>query len=120
MYGSYPGYFDIVVNQFDNIGKADWILANSIYELGKEVVDWLVAIWPLNTIGASIPYMLDKRLKEDKEYGINLSDPNTKFCFKWLNDKPKGSVVYVLFGSIVGLSEDQTHEFFGCFVTHCS
>ncbi|KAL5064071.1 hypothetical protein RYX36_025808, partial [Vicia faba] len=36
-YGSYPRYFDIVVNQFDNIGKAGWILANSIYELEKEV-----------------------------------------------------------------------------------
>jgi hypothetical protein len=36
-YGSYPGYFDIVVNQFSNIGKADWILANTFYELEKEV-----------------------------------------------------------------------------------
>lgn len=36
-YGSYPGYFDIVVNQFANIGKADWILANTIYELEPEV-----------------------------------------------------------------------------------
>ncbi|KAL5080791.1 hypothetical protein RYX36_009212 [Vicia faba] len=110
-YGSYPGYFDIVVNQFNNIGKADWILANSIYELENEVVDWLVKIWPLKTIGPSIPSMvLDKRLREDKEYGINLSDPNTEFCIKWLNDKPKGSVVYVSFGSMAGLSEAQTHE----------
>jgi len=36
-YGSYPGYFDIVVNQFSNIGKADLILANTFYELEKEV-----------------------------------------------------------------------------------
>lgn len=68
-------------------------------------------IWPLKTIGPSIPSMLlDKRLKEDKEYGINVSDPNTEFCIKWLNDKPKGSVVYVSFGSMAGLSEEQTHE----------
>ncbi|KAL5063961.1 hypothetical protein RYX36_025698 [Vicia faba] len=71
-YESYPGYFDIVVNQFDNIGKADWTLANSIYELEKEVMDWLVTIFPLKTIGPLIPPMLlDKRLKEDKEYGLS-------------------------------------------------
>lgn len=110
-YGSYPGYFDIVVNQFANIGKADWILANSIYELEPEVVDWLVKIWPLKTIGPSVPSMLlDKRLKDDKEYGVSLSDPNTEFCIKWLNDKPKGSVVYASFGSMAGLSEEQTQE----------
>nr|AFK49280.1 unknown [Medicago truncatula] len=69
-------------------------LPNSIYELEPEVVDWLVKIWPLKTIGPSVPSMLlDKRLKDDKEYGVSLSDPNTEFCIKWLNDKPKGSVV---------------------------
>ncbi|KAK2366683.1 UDP-glycosyltransferase 74G1 [Trifolium repens] len=110
-YGSFPGYFDIVLNQFSNIGKADWILANTIYELEPEVVDWLVKIWPLRTIGPSVPSMLlDKRLKDDKEYGVSLSDPNTEFCIKWLNDKPKGSVVYASFGSMAGLNEEQTKE----------
>jgi len=54
--------------------------------------------------------LLDKRLKDDKEYGVSLSDPNTEFCIKWLNDKPTGSVVYASFGSMAGLSEDQTQE----------
>nr|BBN60750.1 UDP-glycosyltransferase 74K4 [Glycyrrhiza uralensis] len=110
-YGSYPGYFDIVVNQFCNFGKADWVLANTIYELEQEVVDWLVKIWPLKTIGPSVPSMLlDKRLQGDEDYGVSISDPNTEACIKWLNDKPKGSVVYVSFGSMAGLSEEQTEE----------
>lgn len=36
-YGSYPGWFNVVVDQFSNIGKADWILANTFYELEQEV-----------------------------------------------------------------------------------
>ena len=71
----------------------------------------MVKIWPLRTIGPSIPSIfLDKRLKDDKEYGVSISDPNTKFCINWLNEKPKGSVVYVSFGSMAGLSEEQTEE----------
>lgn len=39
-YGSYPGFFDVVVNQFANIDKADWVLANTFYELEKGVSDF--------------------------------------------------------------------------------
>ncbi|KAJ1403782.1 UDP-glycosyltransferase family, conserved site [Sesbania bispinosa] len=110
-YGSYPGYFDIVLNQFSNIHKADWVLANTIYELEQGVVDWLMKIWPLKTVGPALPSMfLDKRLQDDKDYGVNISDPNVEACIKWLDEKPKGSVVYVSFGSMAGLSEEQTME----------
>ncbi|KAK7277351.1 hypothetical protein RIF29_18502 [Crotalaria pallida] len=110
-YGSFPGYFDIVVNQFSNIDKVDWILANTFYELEKEVVDWLVKIWPLKTIGPTVPSMfLDKRLQDDKDYGVSIHNQNIEACINWLNDKPKRSVVYVSFGSMAGLSEEQTEE----------
>ena len=42
-YGSYPGYFDIVTSQFSNIDKADWVLANTFYELEQEVMTYIVA-----------------------------------------------------------------------------
>ncbi|XP_061351183.1 UDP-glycosyltransferase 74G1-like [Gastrolobium bilobum] len=110
-YGSYPGYFDIIMNQFSNIDKADWVLANTFYELEKEVVDWLGKIWPLKPIGPSVPSMfLDKRLQDDNEYGVSMFDPNIEACIKWLDEKPKDSVVYVSFGSMAGLSEEQTEE----------
>nr|AMQ26133.1 UDP-glycosyltransferase 3 [Pueraria montana var. lobata] len=110
-YGSYPGYFHVVVNQFSNIDKADWVLANTFYELEQGVVDWLVKIWPLKPIGPCLPSIyLDKRLQDDKEYGVSMYNPNTEACIKWLDDKPKGSVVYVSFGSMGGLNEEQTEE----------
>lgn len=40
-YGSYPASFDLVVEQFSNIDKADWILCNTFYELEKEVNPFL-------------------------------------------------------------------------------
>lgn len=67
--------------------------------------------WPLKTVGPSLPSMfLDKRLQDDQDYGLSLLDPNTEACTKWLDEKPKESVVYVSFGSMAGLSEEQTEE----------
>lgn len=36
-YAKYPAIFDLVVNQFSNVDKADCILFNTFYELEKEV-----------------------------------------------------------------------------------
>ncbi|XP_014511547.1 UDP-glycosyltransferase 74G1 [Vigna radiata var. radiata] len=110
-YGTYPGYFYVVVNQVSNIDKADWVLANTFYELEQEVVDWLFKIWPLKTIGPTLPSMyLDKRLQDDKNYGIEMYVPKSEACIKWLDDKPKGSVVYVSFGSFAGPNVEQAEE----------
>jgi pathogen-inducible salicylic acid glucosyltransferase len=46
-------------------------------------------IWPLRTIGPTIPSMfLDKRLEDDKDYGLSIFKLNTDACMKWLNDRP--------------------------------
>lgn len=37
-HGSYPFFLELVLDQFSNIDKADWILANTFYELEQEVV----------------------------------------------------------------------------------
>ncbi|XWS34335.1 hypothetical protein CRYUN_Cryun21dG0030800 [Craigia yunnanensis] len=111
LYGSYPAWFDMIVNQFSNIDAADWVLVNTFYELEKEVVDWMSEIWKLGTIGPTIPSMyLDKRLKDNKDYGISLFKPNTSTCINWLNSKPNGSVVYVSFGSLAELGVEQMAE----------
>ncbi|CAL0328159.1 unnamed protein product [Lupinus luteus] len=105
-----PTILEFVVAQFCNIEKADWILCNSFYELEKEITDWTRKIWPkLRTIGPSIPSMfLDKRLKDDEEYGV--SQFTSEECMQWLDDKPKGSVVYISFGSLAIFDEEQAEE----------
>ncbi|KAG6680705.1 hypothetical protein I3842_13G056200 [Carya illinoinensis] len=109
--GSYPDIFDMLVGQFSNVEKADWVLCNTIYELEQEAVDWMSKIMPMRTVGPTIPSMfLDKRLEDDKDYGLSIFKPNTDAWVKWLNDRPKGSVVYVSFGSMAILEVEQMQE----------
>ncbi|OMO72426.1 UDP-glucuronosyl/UDP-glucosyltransferase [Corchorus olitorius] len=110
-YGSYPAWFDMIVSQFSNIDEADWVLINSFHHLEKEVIDWMSEIWRLGTIGPTVPSnYLDKRLGNNKDYGISLFKPDTSICMNWLNNKPNGSVVYVSFGSLAELEAEQMAE----------
>ncbi|KAF5470285.1 hypothetical protein F2P56_010807 [Juglans regia] len=108
---SYPAFFDMLVKQFSNVDKADWVLCNTFYELEQEAVDWMAKIWPLKTVGPTIPSMfLDKRIEDDRDYGFSIFKPNTDACMKWLKDRPQGSVVYVSFGSMAVLEAEQMQE----------
>ncbi|XP_050366365.1 mogroside IE synthase-like [Argentina anserina] len=107
----YPAFLRMVVDQFSNVDKADWIFCNTFYELEVEEADWMLKFWPLRTIGPTIPSMyLDKRHEDDKEYGFSLFKPNSDACMTWLNDRPKGSVAYVSFGSLAELGAEQMEE----------
>ncbi|KAF2289035.1 hypothetical protein GH714_024311 [Hevea brasiliensis] len=98
-YGSYPAAFEMLMNQFSNIDEADW------------GADWLAKLWPLKTIGPSMPSMyLDKQIQDDKDYGFSIFKPNNEACMNWLNHKPTGSVVYVSFGSLATLGAEQMEE----------
>ncbi|KAG7949169.1 hypothetical protein I3843_13G047900 [Carya illinoinensis] len=110
-WGSHPGSLDMLLGQFSNVDKADWVLCNTIYELEQEAVDWMSKIMPMRTVGPTIPSMfLDKRLEDDKDYGFNIFKPNTDACVEWLNDRPKGSIVYVFVGSMAVLEVEQMQE----------
>ena len=50
---------------------------------------------------------LDKRLKDDQDY---VSQFKSEECMEWLDNKSKGSVIYVSFGSLVPLDEEQMGE----------
>ncbi|KAK7316334.1 hypothetical protein VNO77_35292 [Canavalia gladiata] len=105
-----PCLLDFFVDQFSNIDKADWVLCNTFYELDNEIASWIKKIWPkFRTIGPNIPSMfLDKQYIDDQDYGV--AQFNYEECIEWLDDKPKGSVVYVSFGSLATLGEEQMEE----------
>lgn len=42
--GSYPTFFEMVLNQFANVDKADLVLFNTFYELEKEAVESTVSL----------------------------------------------------------------------------
>lgn len=63
------------------------------------------------TIGPSVPsFYLDKRLKDNNDYGLHLFTPDTDTCMKWLDKKEVASVVYVSFGSLNDLKQEQMNE----------
>ncbi|PON75153.1 UDP-glucuronosyl/UDP-glucosyltransferase [Parasponia andersonii] len=108
---SYPGFYYMVVNQFSNIDKADLVLFNSFHELENKTVEWMEKLWPVRTIGPTVPSIyLDERLENDKDYNINLWKPKDDTCISWLNDKSFGTVVYVSFGSLSALEAEQMGE----------
>ncbi|KAI4378760.1 hypothetical protein MLD38_016195 [Melastoma candidum] len=109
--GSYPAYFELVLHQFEGIERADWVLVNTFYELEAEVVDEMSKDCPVLTIGPTIPSVyLDKRVTDDKEYGLNLFELDPSDCIGWLQTKPPRSTVYVSFGSMAALNEAQMAE----------
>ncbi|KAK7395569.1 hypothetical protein VNO78_16131 [Psophocarpus tetragonolobus] len=71
------------------------------------VADWTMKMWPkFRTVGPSI--FLLKQTKDDEDCGV--AQFTSEECMKWLDNKPKGFVVYVSFGSMATLSEEQMEE----------
>ncbi|KAG5246588.1 glucosyltransferase family protein [Salix suchowensis] len=101
----------LFVDQFSNFREADWIFLNTSNTLEEEVVNWLASQRSIKTIGPMIPsFYLDKQLEEDKEFGLSLFKSNLDGCMEWLDSKETGSVVYVSFGSLAALGEEQMAE----------
>ncbi|CAH2059882.1 unnamed protein product [Thlaspi arvense] len=110
--GSYPLIYDIVVNQFSNLRRADCIICNTFDQLEPKVVKWMDDQWPVKNIGPVVPSkFLDNRLPEDKDYDLGefKTEPDES-VLGWLANKPAKSVVYVAFGTLVALSEEQMKE----------
>ncbi|KAJ7002565.1 hypothetical protein NC653_007915 [Populus alba x Populus x berolinensis] len=108
-----------------------------------QAVNWLASQRSIKPIGPMIPsFYLDKQLEDDKEYGLSLFNPNQDGCNEWLDSRETGLVVYVSFGSMAALGEEQMAEIawglkrssccflpqlevlahksvVGCFMTHC-
>ncbi|QHO03550.1 UDP-glycosyltransferase [Arachis hypogaea] len=104
----YPAYFDMVMNQFSNVDKADLLL----------VVDSMSKLCPMLTIGPTVPYSyLDKAILNDTENNLNLFQLELIHS-NWLNQKAPRSVIYVSFGSMVSFTSEQMEELaFGLIAT---
>lgn len=76
-----------------------------------QVIEWMRKMWNLKVIGPTLPSIyLDMRLKDDTGYGLSLFNANHDECMNWLNNKPKESVVYISFGSMIKSGPEQMDE----------
>ncbi|KAK1389426.1 Glycosyltransferase [Heracleum sosnowskyi] len=103
--GLYPGLLDIMVNQFSDIDKVDWVLCNTFYKLEEEL--------RLRAIGPTIPRKClnnQKTREDDTDNGLQMFKPNTDAYMNWLNEQQDHSVIYVSFGSLAELNAEQMQE----------
>ncbi|KAJ0094463.1 hypothetical protein Patl1_16231 [Pistacia atlantica] len=108
---SYPAYLTMKLSQFSNLEKADWILCNTFEKLECQEARSVSDLWPGKLIGPMVPSAyLDGRIKGDRGYGSSLWKPFRVECIQWLETKPKQSVVYISFGSMVSLTTKQMEE----------
>ncbi|KAJ4711179.1 Glycosyltransferase [Melia azedarach] len=108
---SYPAYLHMKLSQYSNLDKADWILGNTFEALEGREAKSISELWPGKLIGPMVPSAyLDGRIKGDRGYGSSLWTPLSEQCSEWLETKPKQSVVYVSFGSMVSPTAEQMKE----------
>ncbi|GMJ10371.1 UDP-glucosyltransferase 74F2, Arabidopsis thaliana salicylic acid glucosyltransferase 1 [Hibiscus trionum] len=104
-------YLSLILDKLGTFDENDWVFCNSFEELESELLEALKAQWPVATIGPTVPsFYLDRRIEGDTSYGASLRSHDNDQCLKWLDSKPLKSAVYVSFGSMACLSNDQLQE----------
>ncbi|OVA00785.1 UDP-glucuronosyl/UDP-glucosyltransferase [Macleaya cordata] len=81
--------------------RANWILCNSFLELEPAACDLVPNILPIGPLVASTN-------RVDQPVGHFLPEDST--CLTWLDQQPVNSVIYVAFGSIAVLNQEQFNE----------
>lgn len=89
---------------FEEVKKADFILHNTVYELESETLSALNKIQPNYAVG---PVNFSKSLAA---YTVSKSLWSESDCSEWLSTKPRGSVIYISFGSFLQASKQVFEE----------
>ncbi|XP_023538707.1 UDP-glycosyltransferase 74E2-like [Cucurbita pepo subsp. pepo] len=107
----YPVFLRMMTEQFCN--QPDWMFINTFHALEPQVLQWMQTHTPLKTVGPTVPsILLDKGLMDDNNYGMSLikSTKEDSKIIEWLDSKDSESVIYVSFGSVSMLGEEQMKE----------
>uniref|UniRef100_A0A2P2NGL4 Glycosyltransferase n=1 Tax=Rhizophora mucronata TaxID=61149 RepID=A0A2P2NGL4_RHIMU len=100
----YPFLRGTVLGQCKNLDKPFCILMESFQELEQEVIDYMSKICPIKTVGPLFKNPAGAKTTVSADF-FKADD-----CIEWLDTKPTSSVVYISFGSVVFLKQDQGNE----------
>ncbi|KAI4325217.1 hypothetical protein MLD38_030634 [Melastoma candidum] len=100
-----------MIEQISNCTKSSGIIVNTLQELEQDIIHGLekifpkiYAIGPLNLLVEDMPN--EDRVELDSTMWTEDSD-----TLAWLDSKTPGSVIYINFGSVGVMTEDQMTEF---------
>ncbi|CAO2813976.1 unnamed protein product [Amaranthus hypochondriacus] len=104
----FPSLRRAILEQYNNLSKSFCVLMDTFYELEKATVDYtvdLLAPLPIKTVGPLFKKCIPGG-------AIIRADPlrPDEDCLKWLDGKADRSVVYISFGTVVFLKQEQVDE----------
>ncbi|BAT93893.1 hypothetical protein VIGAN_08044200 [Vigna angularis var. angularis] len=104
-FSPYPALGTVILEQFKNLSKPFCVLVDSFEELESDYIKYLSEFVDIRPIGPlfKIPTATDT---SDIRGDFWKSDD----CMEWLNSRAEASVVYISFGSIVCLPQEQVTE----------
>lgn len=97
-----------ILGQFEKLSSPFCILMDTFQELEFELVDHLSKICPIKTVGPLFKHPKLISPNGDDFRGDYLTSDNG--IMQWLDSKSSSSVVYISFGSIVILKQEQIDE----------
>lgn len=104
-------YLAVIFEQTLRTDENDYFFANTFEALEFELAKDMAEIWPVQMIGPMVPSAyLNEQLMTDRDYGGSLWKTNGDNYMKWLDKKPRKSVIFVSFGSMTELEDRQIEE----------
>ncbi|CAD5328015.1 unnamed protein product [Arabidopsis thaliana] len=101
----FAGFRQAILGQFKNLSKSFCVLIDSFDSLEQEVIDYMSSLCPVKTVGPL--FKVARTVTSDVSGDICKS---TDKCLEWLESRPKSSVVYISFGTVAYLKQEQIEE----------
>ncbi|KVH93315.1 gallate 1-beta-glucosyltransferase-like [Cynara cardunculus var. scolymus] len=101
----YPFLKRAILGQFKNLSKTFCVLMETFQELEDDLIKYMSQICPIRPVGPLFKHPL---LETSSNISGNLIKADD--CLEWLDSKQPSSVVYISFGSVVNLSQEQLTE----------